>query len=285
MKTYNEMAESALKKIEAHQRLKTKRRKTAALCVPVFAVLIVALASISLKTEEPPTPPKPAVEIDITAQLAAKRESAVQVVSGNLSLATPYKTDEEKLKVENISVIYGKVTDTNYVLLGSTVFTKAEVEIRQSFKGELQTGDTVYVKELGGFVPSNVLSNAINTEKFSAAEKTENEAAELLDIRVADFKVMEKGEEVILFLLPVGETADEEFDGCYELLRLWQGKLLYNEMYDAFIPYCPSWDLAVNNKADDDASIKIKSTGENPDGAQVRAYTLEEFTAFVRQSE
>ena len=48
---------------------------------------------------------------------------------------------------------------------------------------------------------------------------------------------MEKGEKVILFLV---KPAD-----FYEPIRLWQGKLLFNEECNAFMPYIPKEESSI----------------------------------------
>ncbi len=222
-------------------------------------------------------------EIDITAYVPAKNKNAIQTKSSELSTVHPYENDEEKFQVENSSVIYGEVLNTNYVLNGSTVFTKSEVKVIKCYKGQFETDEVICVKELGGFVPSDVMSNAISMEKFGVEARDTNENVELLDIRAENFKVMEQGEKVILFIVPVTSTDNEAFENCYELIRLWQGKLLYEEELGAFIPYCPAWDLDKDNKADSSASVKVKSTGECDGGVQARAYTLSEFEFFAQQ--
>ncbi|MGN1479792.1 MAG: hypothetical protein ACI4XH_08495 [Acutalibacteraceae bacterium] len=218
--------------------------------------------------------------VDITGAVAAKQKSATQSQSGIADMVSPYKTDKDKLAVSGVCVIRGKVESTQYVLDGSTVLTKSKVIIEESFKGELQVGEGVYVRELGGFVPSDVLNDAISKEKFGTSGNAESDS-QIIDVRIENFKVMEKDEEVILFIVPI-ENASDEFDGCYDLLRLWQGKLLYDSSCGAYVPYVPEYELSSEIK-DDSAKIKIKNYGQSPDGVQARIYTLDEFREFINQ--
>lgn len=219
--------------------------------------------------------------VDITGAVAAKQKSATQSQSGIADMVSPYKTDKDKLAVSGVCVIRGKVESTQYVLDGSTVLTKSKLIIEESFKGELQVGSEIFVRELGGFVPSDVLNNAISKEKFGISSNADSDS-EIIDVRIEDFKVMEKDEEVILFIVPI-ENASDEFSGCYDLLRLWQGKLLFDSSCGAYVPYVPEDELS-NDIKDNSAKIKIKSNGKKPDGVQARIYTLDEFREFINQN-
>ncbi|MGN1169353.1 MAG: hypothetical protein ACI4RB_04450 [Acutalibacteraceae bacterium] len=219
--------------------------------------------------------------IDITGAVAAKQSTAVQSAGGKADMVSPYKTDKDKIAVSRVCVIRGKVESTQYVLDGSTVLTKSKVIIEESFKGELKAGDEIYVRELGGFVPSDVLNDAISKEKFGISGNTDSDL-QIVDVRIENFKVMEKDEEVILFIIPI-DNASDEFDGCYDLLRLWQGKLLFDSSCGAYVPYVPEYELSSDIK-DDSAKIRIKCNGQNPDGVQARIYTLDEFREFINQN-
>ncbi len=261
--------------------IKRSKQKKSALIIPMLTILIVALF-INAFNGDNSSLPQNAAEFDATEEITAKAAHSVKAVSGVPDMISPYKTDEEKFHVKKSVVLRGCVTDTRYVLEGSTVYTKSEVKIIETYKGEFEKGDLIHVRELGGFIPSDVMRSAISAEKFGLAPEKNEEESELLDIRAAGFKVMEKGEEVILFLLPITKTDNKDFENCYELLRLWQGKLLYEEEYNAFMPYCPSWDLAESNEANRYATVKIKNVGENVHGAEARAYTLEEFQLLAK---
>lgn len=219
--------------------------------------------------------------VDITGAVAAKQSTAVQSAGGKADMVSPYKTDKDKLAVSGVCVIRGKVESTQYVLDGSTVLTKSKVIIEESFKGELKSGDEIYVRELGGFVPSDVLNDAISKEKFGISGNSDSDS-QMIDVRIENFKVMEKDEEVILFIVPI-KNASDEFDGCYDLLRLWQGKLLFDSSCGAYVPYVPEYELSSDIK-DDSAKIKIINNGQNPDGVQARIYTLDEFREFINQN-
>ena len=68
---------------------------------------------------------------------------------------------------------------------------------------------------------------------------------------------MEKGEDVILFVYPINYSDIEDFKtDSYQLLRAWQGKLLFNEEYGVYAPYIPENELPY---------------------VRARSYTLEEF--------
>ena len=105
--------------------------------------------------------------VDVTASVTAKEANAQKSAGGTASLSSPYKTDKDKLSVSGLCVIRGKVIKSDYVLIGSTVLTKSVVKIEESFKGNLKAGETVCVRELGGFVPTQILSKAINNEFLS----------------------------------------------------------------------------------------------------------------------
>lgn len=220
------------------------------------------------------------MRFDVTGLVSAKAKNVSKKQDGTASLSAPYKTDEEKLKIENVCVIRGKVTAAQYVLDGSTAFTKSEVIVEESFVGDLKEGSTVSVREMGGFVPADVLSNAIEKEKFGTDSSNTNTSSEIVDVRTDGFKVMEQGEEVILFLVPI-EDAPDSFKGCYDLIRMWQGKLLYNEELKAYVPYVPDYELASEIDEAEQNSIKVKSVGQAENGVQARIYTLDEFRTFI----
>ncbi|MCQ2471026.1 MAG: hypothetical protein MJ147_03210 [Clostridia bacterium] len=218
---------------------------------------------------------------DITASVPAKNSDSQKSAGGTASLSSPYKTDKDKLSVSGLCVIRGKVIKSDYVLIGSTVLTKSVVKIEESFKGNLKEGETVCVRELGGFVPTNILSNAINNEKNSLNNPAPKPSSDITDERINDFKVMEKDEEVILFITPI-ENAPKEFEGCYDLLRMWQGKLLYNEDCGAYIPYVPAEELCTNQTSS--LKMKVEEKGQDPDGIQASIYTLDEFRSFINNN-
>lgn len=179
-----------------------------------------------------------------SAVVPAKKSNAKPVSLGEASMASPYPNDAAKLKAAT-AVIAGTVELTETVLDGSDVFTKSQVRVDRCYKGTLAKGSSIYVKELGGFVSSKEYGNAISVEKFNA-ETQDKAKDEMLDIRLNGSKVMEKGEKVIIFLVPVkGSTINEFKQNCYEPLRVWQGKLLLNEESGKYIPYVPSEEAAL----------------------------------------
>lgn len=221
-------------------------------------------------------------EIDITMSVSAKNDKSVKIDMGDVSMSSPIVTDEEKFEIENSVVLRGKVVDSHYVLDGSTVYTKSEVEIIDCYQGNLAEGDTIFVRELGGFVPSDVYSNAIHSEKYGNDIITDdNVESEILDVRIEDFKVLETSEEVILFLVPVTQSGLDEFtNGCYDLIRMWQGKLLYDEEYDAYVPYIPEYELA-SEITNNTSTYQVKNSDSSNGTVQAKIYSLEEFESFA----
>lgn len=224
--------------------------------------------------------------VDITSPVKAKADGAVLTEGGDLSMRSPYKTEAEKYEAST-EVIRGRVISSEYVLeRAATVFTKSTVEILQSYKGSLAAGDIIQVREMGGFIPNDVYVKAIHKEKFGEDLKGEI-STEILDKRFYGAKVMEKDEEVILYLskIPKDAKLEEEYgDNCYGLLRVWQGKLLYNEEYDAYIPFVPEEELAPKSECENiSAKYAPARYGTLKNGIQPRIFTLEEFNAFAEE--
>lgn len=202
---------------------------------------------------------------EITKVVPARQSGAVNCNSNTLDIMAPIRTDEEKFNRPDVTVIRGTVVKSHYVLGDKEtvyVYTKSKVKVLKCYKGSLSEGDTVTVKENGGFIPSDIYENAIHREKYGTDAAVQKEPA-LLDIRSFNYKVLEEGEDVILFLVPYTLAQADEFKGeCYEPLRFWQGKLLFNEKEGAYIPYVP----------EDMLSDVVAKT-----------YTLEEFEAFAAE--
>lgn len=178
------------------------------------------------------------VAFNCTNSVASKTKAKEIVNAGTLELTEAYENSVEVAKVADY-VIKGKVKETEYVLDGSTVFTKSTVVVENSIKGALKEGDEIYVKELGGFVESDVYANAISVEKYGEEVEVGNNS-EILDLRVDGYKVMEKDETVVLFLVKTTGSELEAFqNNTYEPVRAWQGKLLYHEEISAYAPYIP----------------------------------------------
>lgn len=178
------------------------------------------------------------VAFDCTKTVPSKAENADLVNIGTLELEKAYSNSQEVANAADF-VIRGKVEETEFVLDGSTVFTKSTVLIEESYKGSLKKGAKIFVKELGGFVDSDIYANAVSVEKYGKPVEKSN-SSELLDLRVDGYKVMEKGESVVLFLVKTTESELEQFKkDTFEPIRAWQGKLLYHEEIDAYAPFIP----------------------------------------------
>ncbi len=202
---------------------------------------------------------------EITKAVSAKQSGTVKCNTNMLDIMKPIRTDEEKFNRPDVSVIHGIVTKSHYVLEQEdsvTVVTKSEVKVLKCYKGSIKEGTTVTVREMGGFIPSDIYENAIHREKYGT-DAAKAEEVTILDIRSLNYKVLEEGEDVILFLIPYNYERAEEFKGeCYGMVGFWQGKLLFNEKAGAYIPFVPEDMLS-----DVDA----------------KAYTLEEFEAFAAE--
>lgn len=222
------------------------------------------------------------VGYDVTKNVESKTVKGAKKQINTASLISPYKTDEEKLAIKDVCVIRGKVLSSDYFIDEiASVYTKSIVEIEEAFVGVLKTGEKVTIWESGGFVPTVLLSRAIAKEKFGIEPTDEPISNEITDDRLENDKVLEKGEEAILFVVPYGN--DSEFYGSYGSIRLWQGKMLYDEKLEAYVPYVPADELS-EELSDNDAKIKIKSVGKAKDGVQARIYTLEEFRSFINEN-
>lgn len=196
---------------------------------------------------------------DYSKEVSAKQQNTVRYGNGSASMIPPARDDVELFRGSSV-VIRGQVIRTDYILKGSSVYTKVEVKVIHCYKGNLETGDIIKIRQMGGFIPSEIYDNALSMDKFGKpAESSANQV--IYDIRVEGFKVMEQGEEVILFLLPIERTDLDVFkDGGYQLLRGWQGELLFHEDAGVYAPYLPAGELEF---------------------VKARTYTLEEFEAFA----
>lgn len=250
--------------------------------VGILAILSVFLVSNGYVDEKNDTSTSQHNSIDVTLAVSAKNDKSLKIDMGDVSMSNPIETDEEKFEITNSVVLRGKVVNSHYVLDGSTVYTKSEVEIIDCYQGNLAEGDTIFVRELGGFVPSGVYSNAIHSEKYGDnIIMDDNVESETLDVRIEDFKVMETSEEVILFLVPVTQSSLDEFtNGCYDLIRMWQGKLLYDEEYDAYVPYIPEYELA-SDITNNTSTYQVKNSNSSGGTVQAKIYSLEEFESFA----
>lgn len=258
------------------------------------AVLSVTFAACGIKNNDTNTKQKINTNnqindfsVDVVSPVKAKDEASIMQNSGELSMVSPIKTEEEKFEKAEI-IIRGKVKASKYVLSrpAGLVSTKATVEVLQSYKGDLKVGEVITTRELGGFIPNDVYAKAIHKEKFGEDLKGEI-SKEILDKRFYGAKVMEKDEEVILYLskIPKDAKLEEEYgDNCYGLVRAWQGKLLYNEEYDAYIPFVPEEELAPKSECENiSAKYAPARYGTLKNGIQPRIFTLEEFNAFAEE--
>ncbi|MCM1544433.1 MAG: hypothetical protein NC110_03955 [Ruminococcus sp.] len=203
-------------------------------------------------------------KLDFTAAVPAKTENAVRYTSSSLSMALPPLTNEKEMYDESPIVFRGKVVGTDYLLKGSEVYTKSEVEVLETYKGNLKKGQIIKIRELGGFVPSDVFDNALSIEKFGTPMEATKSKKVIYDIRIEDNKVMENDEDVILFVYPIDYSDFKEFQtNSYQLIRGWQGKLLFNEKLGVYAPY-------VSEK---EANI-----------VEAKCYTLSEFQSFAKQA-
>lgn len=195
-------------------------------------------------TQNPVSDSNVSVKVDYSQAVPAKQKNTVRYTESSLSMATePIKNDAEMFEASPV-VIHGKVLETNYLLKGSEVFTKSEVSVVECYKGGLKKGQVIKIREIGGFVPSDVLDNAIALEKTGKKANTQKSKKVIYDIRVKDNKVMEKGEDVILFVYPIDYSDFEEFKtDSYQLVRVWQGKLLLDEKTGLYNPYIPKDEL------------------------------------------
>lgn len=184
------------------------------------------------------------VKVDYSQAVPAKQKNTVRYTESSLSVATePIKNDAEMFEKSPV-VLHGKVLEAKYLLKGSEVYTKSEVSVVECFKGNLKKGQVIKIREIGGFVPSDVFDNALALEKTGNEAKAEKSKQVIYDIRVKENKVMEKGEDVILFVYPIDYSDFEEFKtDSYQLVRAWQGKLLLDEKTGLYNPYVPSDEL------------------------------------------
>ena len=180
--------------------------------------------------------------IDYSALVPAKEGEVKLQSMGTADLTKPYETVEDAIAAAEV-ICLGTVETAEYVLDGSTVYTKSVLTVEKSYKGDLTAGDEIVVKELDGFIPSDKYNEAVQLEKYGEAEEYSGDV-ETLDIRLNGYKVLEKGERVILLLLENNKLTHEGFEGTtYESIRLWQGKYLYDEAKDLFIPYIPEDEI------------------------------------------
>lgn len=218
----------------------------------LITLLCLTSCSNAAKSNTQPTNTSQNVSIDYTALIPAKMKSTTVPNMGVGCMIAPYRTDAEMYDVDNAIVIRGEVVDSSYYLDDTaSVYTMSEVSIISCYKGDLEESSVIKVREMGGFIPRGVLSNAISLEKFGV-ESDFKDDTEILDMRDCGNKVMEKGEKVILFLVKA--------DDFYDPLRAWQGKLLYDEDTQLYVPYVPEEEI---------------------DLIDAKAYTLEEFESFV----
>lgn len=201
------------------------------------------------------------VNIDYSAAVPAKQKNTVRYTESSLCMATgPLKNDTEMFRESQV-VIRGKVVATDYILDGSEVFTKSEVKVEECYKGDLKKGQVIKIREIGGFVPSDIFDNALSMEKFGKKAASNATKKTIYDIRVYDNKVMEAGEDVILFVYPVDYSDYEEFKtNSYQLVRGCQGKLLFDESKGVYSPYLPKNELEY---------------------VEAKSYTLNEFDNFA----
>lgn len=242
-------------------------RKTFILICSVFILIIFCSCqqskvsvnqSVQNNTSKESTP----VNIDYSAAVPAKQANTVRYTESSLSIATePIKNETEMFKVSPV-VIHGKVMKSDYLLKGSEVYTKSEVQVLECYKGDLKEGQVIKIREIGGFVPSDVYDDALSMEKFGEKSISSKSKQTIYDIRVRDNKVMEVGEDVILFVYPIDYSDFKEFQtNSYQLVRVWQGKLLFDESKGIYSPYIPKEELSF---------------------VEARSYTLDEFKAVAK---
>lgn len=222
------------------------------LIVLLGIVIIMTFSACSENTNQPSeseniTPES--VNFDCSAKVPAKASNTEPGGYGISDLLRIFNNSEEVADYSEIA-IKGKVEKTQYVLDICNVYTKSTVVIEEVYKGDLKVGDEIFVIETGGFIPKGVLSNAITMYKYGN-EADDKDDPTILDIRYDDNKVMEEGEQVVLFLNKITRPDAQEFKvGCYEGCASWQSKLLYHEEINAYAPYIPE-----ENKNDVEAKI------------------------------
>lgn len=182
--------------------------------------------------------------IDLSKSIQPKCLGAERYTESSLSLTTgPIKNIQEMINSTPV-IVWGNVNRTEYLLNGSEVYTMSEVAILECFKGGLKENDVIRIREIGGFVPCTEFDDALSLEKYGKKTSSSAENGARYDIRVKDYKVMEPGEQVLLFLYPIKYSSFSEFQtNSYETTRVWQGKLLLDEEKGLFYPYIPKEEL------------------------------------------
>lgn len=222
------------------------------------------------------------IMIDVTKEVEAKNKNAVKSDYGEASMTAPFSSVEEVYDYAS-NVIRARVMTSGYRLNGPSVYTLSEIEILDVYKGNMKPGERIHVMELGGFVPQGVLKNAVAIEKTGKeAEKSEGDDV-LLDVRLHGYKVLEEGEEAILFLARELDNRKPELypEKTYSLVRVWQGKLLYSEETELYVPYIPKEELAnVLPEQEKDLPYRISGTGTMENGIIPAVFSLSDFAAF-----
>lgn len=141
----------------------------------------------------------------------------------SLDLVKIYKDDEEKIADDTLSIVTGKIIETE-VVFTQDVYTCCTVKINETLKGEFDT-DEILVLELGGYL------NPEEAKKFVSKDGTEYPNG--LTVNYAGYKTASVGDEVVLYLYKCepSEQIYSVVDGerAYHIAGAVQGKMTKSE--------------------------------------------------------
>lgn len=155
---------------------------------------------------------------------------ARNTVFSTLDLSLMFKTDIQKIDSKyTVAIVEGTVQNTKAVAYERDVYTLSEIKVEKVLKGDAKIGEIITVSEPGGTITSE---EAYNLWYKSKGEK-EAEKGEFVDCITDNYKVMEKGQKVALFL---DKTSDPEYEkefsngtAFFTVLGAYQGKYIYTD--------------------------------------------------------
>ena len=134
------------------------------------------------------------------------------------------------------NVIAGTIIDVAYTDDNATAWTYYAVEVDESLKGSIATGDVVVVCQGGGYVRLAVYADVYGDAHFEDTIESVQEGV-YLQFAFGGVPMSQKDDRVILCL---GEKSTEgRSKGCYVLMRQFMGKYVYNEEEGGYLRYCP----------------------------------------------
>ncbi|MCI8359985.1 MAG: hypothetical protein HFE86_01440 [Clostridiales bacterium] len=152
--------------------------------------------SVKADADTAPAGKNMSVRLDETLDLTGKKIKPSYTVSDGMA---PCETLAE-LGEKSTDVVQGKIVGVEYFHMTTMPYTKIDIQVQETLKGELQTGDTVSAYKLGGYIQLKHSDPDIQ-ERYPEITEAEMENT-VFDYRIDGDPHPAVGQEGVFFLRP-----------------------------------------------------------------------------------